>query len=66
VEVLPSNVIHCLSVSVKLGRNRYCPLFGKRRSQWVVLSLLCVPYQPLLRKAEFAKIVEKYHMALDQ
>ena len=39
---------------------------GKCRSEQVVLSLLCVQCQPLLRKAEFSQIIEKYHMALDQ
>ena len=41
-------------------------IIAKTRSQQVVLSLLCVQYHPLLRKAEFTKITEKYHMALDQ
>ena len=34
-------------------------VFGKLRFQHVVLSLLCVQYQPLLRKVEFTKIIEK-------
>jgi hypothetical protein len=39
---------------------------AKFQSEQVVLSLLCLQYQPLLRKAEFSQIIEKYHMALDQ
>ena len=69
MEMLLSNVIHCLTVSVKLGQNRwYFPVFDKLQSQLVVLSLLCVQYHLLLRKAEFTKIIEKYHIhvAIDQ
>ena len=31
-----------------------------------IVVTICVQYHPLLRKAEFTKIIEKYHMALDQ